>query len=120
MRKASFAVSWWSRVPNAVVAYAALFVLLDVVVRLPGASAKAPWPVLLWSVLIEGWLVWGLARRSALAWTLGLSFAVLGVFAFVVDVPRDAEITAFLAVSLAQAGLLLTPPLLGLVWKRPA
>ncbi len=101
-------------------AYAALFVLLDVVERLPGASLRVPLPLLVFNVIIEGWLVWGLARRSTLAWTVGLFLALLAVMAFVIDVPRDAEVTTILVVGLAQAGLLLTPPLRDLVWSKRA
>jgi len=114
------AVSVWSRTNGAAVAYAALFLLLDVVERLPGASLRVPLPVLVFNVMLEGWLVWGLVRRSALAWAVSLSLALLGVISFVIDAPRDVEVTTILAVSLAQAALLLAPPLRGLVWsKRP-
>jgi hypothetical protein len=95
----------------AVVVYAALFVLLDVVERLPSASIRVPIPLLITNVVIEGVLVWGLVRSSALAWALGLGLAVLGIVAFVVDVPRDAEVITILAVSVVQVGILLTAPL---------
>jgi hypothetical protein len=112
-------VSVWSRTNGVVVAYGALFVLLDVVERLPGASLRVPLPVLVFDVMLEGWLVWGLVRRSPVAWAVCLSLALLGVMSFVIDLPRDAEVTTILVVSLAQAGLLLTPRLRGLVWSKP-
>jgi hypothetical protein len=71
------------------------------------------------SVLIQGLLVWRLARGSALAWTLGL-FMALGAVAslFLQAAPFGVAVSIIVVVCLAQAGVLLTPPLLGLVWSQ--
>ena len=104
-----------------VVAYAALTALLDLVVWLPGnPTFSSTWGPL-GAVLIQSLLVWRLASGSAFAWLFGL-LSALGAVASVSLAGSPIGVTEilFAVVCLAQAGVLLTPPLLGLVWSRRA
>ena len=99
-----------------VAAYAVLTALLNVVVVLPGDPTYSSAWGLLGSVAIQGAVVWRLARGSFVAWLVGL-FLALGAVAsvFLIGPPFDASTLASVAVCLAQAGVLLAPPVRGFV-----
>jgi hypothetical protein len=102
-----------------VVAYAMLWALLDLVILLPGNPTFSSRWGLVGALLIQSLLVWGLAYGSVLAWAFGLLMA-LGAVASVslVGPPIGATEVLFAVVCVVQAGVLLTPPLLGLVWSK--
>jgi hypothetical protein len=106
---------------RAVVVYAALWGVLDLVVLLPGDSVSfsAGWGFV-GSILIQGLLVWRLARGSALAWTFGLLMSLGAVASlFLMAASVDVALTLIAVVCLAQAGVLLTPPMLVLSRRQP-
>ena len=110
-----------SSVPRLLVVYGLLWVLLDVVVLLPGDSASfsSGWG-LVGSVLIQGLLVWRLARGSSLAWMFALLMALGAVASvFLMAAPFDLAFTFIVVVCLAQAGVLLAPSVRGLVRRTP-
>jgi hypothetical protein len=112
-------VSVSSRVDRLVVAYAVLTALLVVVVLLPGnPSFSSTWGMV-GAVLIQSLLAWRLALGSAFAWLFGL-LSALGAVASVLLVGSPIGVTEilFVVVCLAQAGVLLTPVVLGLVWSQ--
>ena len=102
-----------------VVVYAVLWGLLDLVVLLPGNPTFTSGWGLGGALLIQGLLVWRLAYGSVLAWAFGLLMA-LGAVASVslVGAPIGVTEILFAVVCLVQAGVLLTPPLLGPVWSN--
>ena len=102
-----------------VIAYAVLTALLDFVVFLPGnPSFSSTWG-LAGVVLIQSLLVWRLAYGSALAWLFGLLFALGTVASILLAGPSiGATEILFVVVCLAQAGVLLSPSVLGLVWSQ--
>ena len=96
-----------------VVAYALLWAPLDLVPLLPGSnfSFSSIWGFV-GSVFIQILLVWRLSRGSAVAWGFGL-FIALGSFVWIgLQEPAiGASLILFVVVCLAQAGVLLAPPL---------
>jgi hypothetical protein len=99
--------------------YAALLALLDMFVLLPGNPHSTVWGFV-GGVVVQALIVWRLWHRSPLAWLFELALAVLTVVAFLL-MAADAEIGVILlhAFSLAQAGVLCTPPITAFVWSRP-
>jgi hypothetical protein len=101
------------------VAYAVLLALLDLVVLLPGNPYFASTWGAIGAVAFQAWLVWRLDHGSGLAWGLGL-LTSLGSLPFVVlqGSPIGVTETLFVIVCLAQAWVLLSPPVRALVWPR--
>ncbi|HET8822057.1 MAG TPA: hypothetical protein VFM57_10970 [Thermoleophilaceae bacterium] len=97
--------------------YAGLWALLDLVALLPHSDPSfSSTRGAVAGVLIQGLLLWRLARGSALAWTFGLLMALGAVASlFLQATPFGAAMTLIVVVCLAQARVLLTPPLIGLV-----
>lgn len=108
-----------SPVGRLVIAYAVLTALLDLVVLLPGNPSPSSIWGLVGLVLIQSLLVWRLTYGSALAWLFGL-LSALGAVASVplAGPPIGVTETVFVVVCLAQAGVLLTPAVLGRVWSQ--
>ena len=107
-----------SPIAKALFAYVALIALVPVVVLLPGGSASFSSHRAVVSAIIYVLIVWGLARGSALAWAVGLLFALLGVAVLPLAAsPSDWKVIAVFAVSLAQAALLVSRPLRFGVWS---
>ena len=102
-----------------VVAYAVLWALFDLLALLPGnPSFSSDWG-LVGALLIQGLLVWRLFYGSTLAWALGLIMALgTGASMVLVGPPFGATEVLFAVVCLAQVGVLLTPPLRGLIWPH--
>ncbi len=102
---------------RAVGAYAGLFLLADVSIALPGDSLSlSGGRKLVVGLLIQGLVVWGLSRGSALAWTVGLVMSV-PTAAFLISHGGPRALLAG-AAFLVQVWLLLTPRLRGFVWSR--
>lgn len=105
-----------SVVRKAVAIYAGLFALLDLVVLLPGDPSFSRGG-LVGSLLIQGLLVWRLSYGSVLAWAFGLLIALGGVASiFLAAIPFDLDVTLIVILCLAQAAVLLAPPLRRVVW----
>ncbi len=105
---------------RAVIAYAGLSVLFDLVPMLPDSSVRVYASRMVVWVLIQGVVVWRLARGSALAWTFGLLVDVLGVAIVLVAAGLDPVVISIAVLSLVQAGVLLAPPLRDAVWAPRA
>jgi Na+/melibiose symporter-like transporter len=116
-RRKLFAVRAPPHVSRAIVVYAMLWALLDLVALLPGNPTFSSNWGLVGSLLIQSLVVWRLANGSALAWLFGLLMA-LGAVVFIplTGPPFDATEIAFAVVCLAQAGVLLAPPVRCSVW----
>lgn len=105
-----------------VVGYAVLAALLDVLAALPGSnpSFSSAWGLVV-SVLIQSVLIWRLSLGSVIAWRFGLLLALLPFVALaLMGGPYGLTAVLFLFVWLAQAGVLLTPPIRGLVRQPPS
>jgi hypothetical protein len=103
-----------------VVAYAGFTALLDLVALLPGdnPSFSSIWG-LAGVVFIQSLLVWRLAYGSVFAWLIGQLFALGSVASVLLaGPPLGATEILFVVVCVAQAGVLVTPTVLGLVWSQ--
>jgi hypothetical protein len=106
-----------SSVRQLLVAYAGLWAALDVGAALPGSnpSFSSIWGLVA-SVFIQCLLVWRLSLGSAIAWGFGLFMALSAVtLLFLQAATFGVEVTLIAAVCLAQAGVLLAPPIRALV-----
>ena len=112
-----FAVRASPRMRRVVFVYAVLWALLDLVVLLPGNPTFSSGWGLVGSVVIQSLVVWRLSHGSLLAWAFGLFMALGGVASvLLVGLPIGVTEALFAVVCLAQAGVLLTPPVL--VWSQ--
>lgn len=103
---------------GALVAYAGLFVLLDVVGPMTSTGVTEPRRFAFW-IVIQALIVWRLFRGSAIAWSFGLLMAVFGIALVVVSgAGFDQAVPVISIVSVGQAWLLLTHPLRGLVFPK--
>ncbi|MDX6480732.1 MAG: hypothetical protein QOG85_1242 [Gaiellaceae bacterium] len=109
---------WTLPLHVAVAAYAGLFAVLDVVGPMMSTGVTEPRRFFVW-IVIQGLIVWRLSRGSAIAWTFGLLLAI-GPLALVLLAATgfDQAVPVVVIVSVAQAGLLLTQPLRGLVFSE--
>ena len=100
------------------VVYAGLWALLDLVALLPQSnpSFSSNWGVVA-SVFIQCLLVWRLSLGSTVAWRFGLFMALGSVvsLALMDATPIGVSESLFVVLSLAQAGVLLTPAVRHLV-----
>jgi hypothetical protein len=100
-------------VPRAIVAHGFLAALLNLVVVLPGNPTFSSTWGLMGSILVQGLVVWRLARGSFVAWLFGLLFALGGVASVaLVGQPFGVTEILFVLVCFGQAGALLTRPFL--------
>jgi len=102
-----------------IVFYTVLAALFFLVALLPGNPYVDVPGGLVLGVGFQAVLVWGLWGRSGIAWTLAVLFSALYAAVFVLaGGPWNTTfiVTAFLAA--AQAGILLTPPVLAYVFGR--
>jgi hypothetical protein len=107
-----------SSLPRAIVAYGFLTALLNLVVVLPGDPTFSSTWGLIGSILIQGFVVWRLARGSFVAWLFGLLFALSAVASVVLTGhPFSVTEILFVLVCFGQAGVLLTRPFLR--WSPP-
>ena len=101
-----------------VAAYAALFLLLEVAVHLPGSPTSTFWGTV-GRLVVEALLAWGLWRGSRLAWVIGFWMAASTVlFVYLMGGPMATGETWLVGTCLAQVAVLCTPPLFGFVWSR--
>ena len=107
--------------PRLLIAYAGLLALLDLVVLLPGDSASfSSGSGLVGAVFIQSLLVWRLARRSWFAWVICLLIALWTVAAIVLmATPFDGAVVLITVLAVAQAVVLVTPPVRGFVRGTP-
>jgi hypothetical protein len=98
--------------------YAALVVLLNLSVLLPGNPDYTSVWGFVGSVTIQGLVVWGLWRRWPLAWGFGLLMALLTpLFSYLSAAPPEVGIILVAIVSLLQLVVLATPPLTTFVFS---
>jgi hypothetical protein len=101
-----------------VVGYAVLLVLLNFAVLLPGNLTSTFWGTV-GRVVIQALIVWRLWYRSQVAWVIAVGLALLTVVAmFLMAAPMNPAIAWLTALSLAQAAVLCTRPVLAFVWSR--
>lgn len=118
-RRKLFTVGASPRMRRVVFVYAVLSALVDLVVLLPGNPAFSSGWGLVGSVVIQSLVVWRLARGSVLAWALGVLMGLGGVASvLLVGLPIGATEALLAVVCLAQAGILLTPPVLAWPQRR--
>jgi hypothetical protein len=90
--------------------YAALVVLLNLSVLLPGNPDYTSFWGFVGSMTIQGLVVWGLWRQSALAWGFGLFMALLTPLSiYLMAAPWESGVILVIVVSLLQAAVLAVP-----------
>jgi hypothetical protein len=102
-----------SSVRRLVVAYALLSALLDLIAAVPGSnpSFSSAWGLVA-TVLIQCLLIWRLSLGSAVAWWFGLFLAIWPLLAIaLMGVGLGLTLVLVRVVFVAQAGVLLAPPL---------
>lgn len=108
-----------SLVRQLLVVYAGLWALLDLVALLPRSnpSFSSTWGVV-GSVVIQCLLVWRLSLGSAIAWGFGLFMALGSAVSLALVDPTTIGVSEslFVVLCLAQATVLVTPPIRRLVW----
>jgi hypothetical protein len=98
--------------------YATLAVMLDLSVLLPGNPYSSAWGFL-GAVVVQALVVWRLWHGSPIAWLFGLLSALLAVASvFLASASTDIGTILFAFFSLAQAGILVAPPITTFVWLR--
>jgi hypothetical protein len=102
-----------------IVVYAALTLLLNLVVALPGnPDYTSGWGFVV-AAVIQSLLIWRLWRASEIAWLLGLLSALVGVVsAFLIGGPYDLTEILFVVVSAAQGATLASPAIASFAWPR--
>jgi hypothetical protein len=91
-------------------AYAALVVLLNLSVLLPGNPDYASFWGFVGSVTVQGLVVWGLWRQSSLAWGFALLLALLTPLSiYLMAAPWEIGVILVVIVSLLQAVVLAVP-----------
>ena len=100
-----------------IVAYAALWALLDLSGFLPGNLHWSTGWGFIGSVAIQALIVWGLWHGSSLAWFFGMIFATLTPVSLVL-MAAPLEILVFVA-PIAQAAILFTRPIKPLASNTP-
>ena len=86
---------------------------------LPRTDLSSSFWGLVASVALQSLLVWRLSLGSGTAWTIGLLTALLGVsWIVLMAAPLDATTVLLVLGFLAQAGVLLAPPLRTLARSR--
>jgi len=107
-----------SPVRRLLVAYAGLWALLDVVAALPASNPSfSSTSGLVASIVIQGLLIWRLSLGSAVAWGIGLCMAGGSLVSLpLMDAfPVGVSGAIFVAVCVAQVGVLTAAPLRALV-----
>jgi hypothetical protein len=90
--------------------YAALVVLLNLSVLLPGNPDYASFWGFVCSVTVQGLVVWGLWRQSSLAWGFALLLALLTPLSiYLMAAPWEIGVILVVLVSLLQAVVLAVP-----------
>jgi hypothetical protein len=90
--------------------YAALVVLLNLSVVLPGNPDYASFWGFVCSVTVQGLVVWGLWRQSSLAWGFALLLALLTPLSiYLMAAPWEIGVILVVLVSLLQAVVLAVP-----------
>jgi hypothetical protein len=93
-----------------ILAYAALVVLLNLAVLLPGNPDYSSGWGLVGSVTVQGLVVWGLWRQSSLAWGFALVMALLTPLSiYLMAAPWEIGVILVTIVSLLQAVVLAVP-----------
>jgi hypothetical protein len=107
-----------------VLVYAALAVLLNVAVLLPGNPDYSSSRGFVAAVLIQALVVWRLSRGSGFAWMFGLLIALGTLFATVLTTMPSSKVGVdlFGFISLMQVGVLAVLPVAGLssLRRQPA
>lgn len=93
-----------------ILVYAALVVLLNLAVLLPGNPDYSSGWGLVGSVTVQGLVVWGLWRQSSLAWGFALVMALLTPLSiYLMAAPWEIGVILVTIVSLLQAVVLAVP-----------
>jgi len=101
--------------------FAALGVLIDLSVTLPGNPDFASTRVAVGCLAVQALIVWRLSRQSQVAWLLGFGLPVLAVLAiYLAAVPLNVSTVLFLLFCGAQAASLVRPPIIRSIWLRRA
>ena len=96
--------------------YAALVVLLNLSVLLPGNPDYTSFWGFVGSVTVQGLVVWGVWRQWRLAWGFGLLMALLTSLSIFLIAPRwEVGVILVVIASLLQAAVLAMPSLTGFV-----
>jgi hypothetical protein len=99
--------------------YAGVTALLNLFVLLPGEPGYSSAGGIVGSAAIQAAVIWWLWRGSPFAWLFALAFALLTIVSLVLmGAGTGVGVILLAALCVAQAGILLTRPVLAFVWSH--